>query len=72
MPAAVAKISSSVLPSTKLEACTFLQPGPHLGRHIGCVVVENQMDVAGFLHRPLDAAEEGQELLCGHCQRKLS
>ena len=47
----------------QLEPGMLLQPGLHLGRLVGGVVVENQMDVARFLHGPVDPAEEGQELL---------
>src|SRR6056297_1512702 len=53
----------------QFEAWVFLQPRPHLGRLVGGVVVENQMDVARFLHGPVDPAEEGQELsgaVAGH------
>ncbi len=32
----------------QLKARMFLQPGKHLGRLVGCVVVEHQMDVAGL------------------------
>lgn len=46
----------------QLEAGMLLQPGLHLGRLVGGVVVEHEMDVAGLLHRPVDTAEETQEL----------
>ena len=46
----------------QLEAGMLLQPGLHLGRLVGRVVVKNQMDVAGFLHGPVDAAQKAQEL----------
>jgi len=46
----------------QLEAWVFLQPRPHLGPLVGGVVVENYMDVARFLHGPIDPAEEGQEV----------
>ena len=46
----------------QLEAGMLFQPGLHLGRFVGGVVVENQMDVARFLHGSVDAAQEAQEL----------
>jgi len=46
----------------QLEAGMLFQPGLHLGRLVGRVVVENQMDVARFLHGPVDATQETQEL----------
>lgn len=48
----------------QVETRVFFQPGPHLGRLVGGVVVEHDVDVAGSLHRPVDPAEEAQELLC--------
>lgn len=47
----------------QLEAGMLVQPGLHLGRLMGGVVVENQMDVARFLHGPIDPAQKAQELL---------
>lgn len=46
----------------QLEARVPRKPGFHLGRLVSGVVVENQVDVARFLHGPVDTAEEGQEL----------
>ena len=46
----------------QLETGVLFQPGPHLGRLVGGVVIENQVDVARFLHGPVDAAQETQEL----------
>lgn len=40
----------------------LFQPGLHLGRLVGGVVIENQVDVARFLHGSVDAAQEAQEL----------
>lgn len=47
----------------QLEAEMLFLPGLNLGRLVGGVVIENQMDVARFLHRPIYAAQEAQELL---------
>jgi len=47
----------------QLETGMLFQPGLHLGRLVGGVVVEDQVDVAGFFHGPVDAAQETQELL---------
>ena len=47
----------------QFEARVFLQPGLHIGRLVGGVVVEDQVDVVGLLHGPVDAAQETQELL---------
>jgi hypothetical protein len=46
----------------QLEARMLLQPGHNLGRLVGRVVVEHDVDVARFLHRPVDPAQEAQEL----------
>ena len=40
----------------------FRQPGLHLGRLMGGVVIENKVDVARFLHGSVDAAQEAQEI----------
>jgi len=46
----------------QLEPGMLLQPGLHLGRLVGGVVVENQMYVARCLHGPVDAAQKAEEL----------
>ncbi len=48
----------------QLEARVFVQPGLHIGRFVGCVVVEHQMDIAPRWHGLVDVPEEFQELLC--------
>ena len=48
----------------QLEAWMFLEPGHHLGRLVGGVVVEDEVDVAGFQDGPVDVAQEAQELPC--------
>lgn len=40
----------------QLETWVFRQPGIHLRRLVGGVVVENQVDVALLFHHPVDAA----------------
>src|SRR6056297_84407 len=46
----------------QLEAGMFLEPGPHLGRLVGRVVVEDEMDVARLSDSAVDAAQECEEL----------
>lgn len=47
----------------QLEARMFLQPGPHLGRLVGGIVVEDDVDVARLSDCAVNAAQECQELL---------
>lgn len=46
----------------QLETGMLSQPGLHLRRLVDGVAIENQVDVARFLHSPVDAAQEAQEL----------
>ena len=46
----------------QLETGMLFQPDLHLGRLVGGVVIENQVDVARFLHAPVDATQQAQEL----------
>lgn len=39
----------------QIEPRMLFQPCLHLGRFVGRVVVEHEVDVAGFSHRPIDA-----------------
>lgn len=48
----------------QLEPRMFLQPGLHLGRLVGRVVVEHEMDVTWFADDAVNAAQEGQKLPC--------
>ena len=48
----------------QLEAWVPLKPGLHLGRLVGGVVVEHQMNVTRFLHGQIDVAQKAEELLC--------
>ena len=48
---------------TQFEAGMLFQPGLHIGRLEGCLVVENQMVVARFLHGPVNATKKAQEPL---------
>jgi hypothetical protein len=47
----------------QFEARVFIQLGSHVGRFVGCVVVEHQMDSAPRWHGLADVPEEFQELL---------
>jgi hypothetical protein len=46
----------------QLEPGVLFQPSLHLGRLVGGVVIENQVDAARFLHGSVDAAQEAKEL----------
>ena len=47
----------------QLEARVLVQPGLHLGRLVGGVVVEHQMHIAPRGHSLVDLSQEAQELL---------
>jgi len=47
----------------QLEAGVLCQPGLHVGRLVGGVVVEHQMDIALARHGLVDVVQEFQELL---------
>lgn len=48
----------------QLETRMFLQPGLHLGRLVGGVVVEHELDVTRFADGAVNPAQEGQKLPC--------
>ena len=41
-----------------LKAGSLCQPESYFGMLMGCVVVDNQMDIEGFRCGPIDALEE--------------
>ena len=47
----------------ELEAGVLCQPGLHVGRLVGGVIIENQMNISPRGHGLIDLAQEFQELI---------
>ena len=56
----------------QLEARMLAQPRPNVGRLVGGVVGEHQMDIAPHWHNLVDFAQEFQELSCPMARQALA